>query len=131
MLSKRLERTRRSFSWKALHREKCVEIRSYNLKPGIRSEFHRLVIENALPMMKRWKVDVVAYGPSPHDGDSYYLIRSYASLKDRQSSQDAYYGSEEWRSGHRDAILALIDTHASIVLELEEATVNALRKSSH
>ena len=39
-----------------------VEIRSYNLKPGNRQEFHRLFVETALPMLQRWKVDVVAYG---------------------------------------------------------------------
>ncbi len=40
-----------------------VEIRSYNLVPGSREHFHRLVIEQSLPMLKRWNVDVVAFGP--------------------------------------------------------------------
>jgi hypothetical protein len=74
-----------------------VEIRSYNLKPGTRDEFHRLMLEQSLPMLKRWNVDVVACGPSIHDDDSYYLIRAYTSLADRQESQDAFYGSAEWR----------------------------------
>ena len=44
-----------------------VEILSYNLKPGTRAEFHRLFIEEAFPMLKRWNVDMVAYGSSLHD----------------------------------------------------------------
>jgi hypothetical protein len=40
-------------------------------------------------------VDVVAHGPSPHDETSYYLIRQYADLAERQRSQDAFYGSDE------------------------------------
>ena len=44
-----------------------VEIGSYNLKPGTREEFHRLFLEEALPMLKRLNVDVMAYGPSLHD----------------------------------------------------------------
>lgn len=106
-----------------------VEIRSYNLQPGTRDEFHRRMAEEALPMLRRWNVDVVAHGPSPHDADSYYLIRAYASLDDRQQSQDAFYGSDEWRSGPRAGIVGLIDSYASIVLELEPVTVDALRKS--
>jgi hypothetical protein len=51
-----------------------VEIRSYNLKDGPRDEFHRLFLKEALPMLKRWKIDVVA---------------------------EAFYGSEEWRQGLR------------------------------
>jgi hypothetical protein len=34
-----------------------VEIRSLNLKSGMREEFHRLYIEEALPLLKRWNFD--------------------------------------------------------------------------
>ena len=40
-----------------------IEIRSLNLKPGRREEFQRLYLEEALPLLKRWNFDVVAYGP--------------------------------------------------------------------
>lgn len=106
---------------------KFVEIRSYALKPGMREEFDRIASQQAIPMLRRWEVDVVAHGPSPHDDDSYYLIRAYASLADRQQSQDAFYGSQEWKDGPRAAILALIENFTSVVLELEPATVEALR----
>lgn len=81
----------------------------------------------AVPMLQRWKVDVVAYGPSPHDDVSYYVIRAYADMNDRQRSQDAFYGSDEWRQGPRDRILALIDTYATVLLDLDEASVESLR----
>jgi hypothetical protein len=105
-----------------------VEIRSYNLKPGSRDEFHRLVTEQSMPMLERWQVDVVDYGPSLHDADSYFLIRAYDSLEDRQQSQDRFYGSEEWRQGPREPILALIESFTSVVLEMDEATVQGLRR---
>ncbi len=104
-----------------------IEIRSYNLKPGTRDEFHRLSLEEALPMLKRWNVDVVAYGPSLHDENAYYLMRRYDSLTDRVQNEDAFYGSDEWRQGPREAILALIENYTEIVLELDEATVQGLR----
>ena len=105
-----------------------VEIRSYRLKPGTGADFHRLVVEQSLPMLKRWNVDVVAYGPSLHDADAYYLIRAYSSLSARQESQDAFYGSVEWRQGPRDAILALIESHTSFVIEMEEKELESLRR---
>jgi len=37
-----------------------IEIRSINLKPGRREEFHRLYLEEALPLLKRWNFDGVA-----------------------------------------------------------------------
>ena len=48
-----------------------VEIRSLNLKSGTREEFHRLYIEEALPLLERWNFDVVAHGPSLHDENTY------------------------------------------------------------
>lgn len=105
-----------------------VEIRSYTLKAGTRPMFHQLMHNKAMPMLKRWNVDVVAHGASRHDDNSYYLIRVYASLDERQQSQDAFYGSDEWIHGPREAILALIDTYTSIVLELDDATVDSLRR---
>ncbi len=106
---------------------KLIEIRSYNLKPGTRTEFHRLVLEESLPMLKRWGVDVVAFGPSLHDDDSYYLIRAYDSLADREASQAAFYGSAEWRQGPREAIVSKIDNDTSIVIELDLSTIAAMR----
>lgn len=105
-----------------------VEIRSYNLKPGTRASFHQMFIEESLPMLKRWGVEVVAFGPSPHDDDSYYLIRAYQDLADRQRSQDEFYGSDEWRNGPREPLIAMIDTYTSVVLEVDEATLRGLRR---
>lgn len=107
-----------------------VEIRSYALRPGTRAAFDRLMRDAAVPMLRRWRVDVVAHGPSPHDADAYYLIRCYRALAEREASQDAFYGSDEWRSGPREAMLALIDAYTSIVLDLDEAGIAALRRPS-
>jgi hypothetical protein len=107
---------------------KFVEIRTYNLKPGTRAEFHRLVVEQSLPMLRRWQVDVVAFGPSLHDDDSYFLIRAYTSLEDRERSQEAFYGSDEWRRGPRQAIVDCIENDASVVLEMDIDTIDRLRR---
>jgi hypothetical protein len=107
---------------------RVVEIRSYNLKPGTREQFHQLFLREALPMLQRWKVDVVSYGPSLHDTNSYFLMRSFSSVDDRQKSEDAFYGSDEWRKGPREAILAAIESYTTVVIHLDETTIRGLRK---
>jgi ketosteroid isomerase-like protein len=104
-----------------------IEIRSYNLKPGARDQFHALFVNEALPMLKRWKVDVVGYGPSLHDRDSYYLIRAFPGVAERQKSEDAFYGSDEWRSGPRERVLAAIDTFTTVVITVDAVTLKGLR----
>ena len=106
-----------------------IEIRSLNLKPGTREEFHRLYIEEALPLLQRWSFDVVAHGPSLHDENTYYVIRRYESLAQREQMEDAYYGSDDWRLGPREAMLALIESYVDVVLEVDEVTVGLRKKS--
>jgi hypothetical protein len=81
------------------------------------------VVEESIPMLERWGVDVVAFGPSLDDDDLYYLIRRYASLEELRRSQDAFYGSDEWREGPREAILALIESDISVVLPADSFPV--------
>ena len=108
---------------------RVVEFRSYNLRPGTGARFHALVTEKSLPLLAKWSVDVLAAGPSLHHGDCYFLIRAYDSLDHRQQSQDQFYSSADWRQGPREDIVALIESDTSVVLELTDASVAALRKS--
>jgi hypothetical protein len=108
---------------------RTVEIRSYNIVPGKRDEFHRLVIDESMPLLRRWNVDVVAYGLSSHDTTSYYLIRAFPGLREREQSEAAFYGSAEWRNGPRERILALIESYTTIVMELDSAAIAGLRAS--
>jgi hypothetical protein len=73
-------------------------------------------------------VDVVAYGPSQHDENTYYVIRLFGSLAHREQFEESYYGSDDWRQGPREALRALIDNYTDIALELDEDTVQGLRK---
>ena len=107
---------------------RVVEIRSYNLKPGSRERFHALFLREALPMLRRWNVDVVGYGPSLHDADSYFLVRGFPGVAERQTAEDAFYGSDEWRKGPREAILADIVSYTTVVLSLDAATIRGLRR---
>jgi len=69
-------------------------------------------------MLERWGVEAVAFGPSLDDEDRYLLIREYPSLEERQRSQDAFYGSDEWRQNYRDAVLPLIENYHTVLIRL-------------
>jgi hypothetical protein len=109
---------------------RIIEIRTYTLKPGSGPEYQRLFNEVAAPMLARWAIDVVAFGPSLGDASGYYLIRAFDDLDHRQRSEDTFYGSPEWREGPREAILALIESYTDLVLELDEQAIDGLRGQS-
>lgn len=108
--------------------KRLVELRSYRLKPGEADAFHRTVVERAVPLLREWGTDVVAFGPSAHAADSYFLARSYADLADLTARQDAFYGSEAWRAGPREAIVGRIESTLDTVLWLSDAAIEDMRR---
>ncbi len=93
-----------------------TEIRIYKFKTNSSEIFFKVFTEQSLPMMKRWKINVVDFGFSLIDKESFYLIRSYESVEQRKESQDAFYGSDEWISGPEKEIMSCIDTYNTVVI---------------
>lgn len=108
--------------------QRLVEIRSYQLKRGTATEFHAAVDATAVPMLREWGADVVAYGPSEHAPDTYYLIRAYVDIDDLNRRQDAFYGSDEWRNGPREEIVSRIESYLSTVLWMSPEAIEDLRR---
>jgi hypothetical protein len=93
-----------------------IEILTIDLKPGARDEFHITYVSEALPLLKKWNFEVLAHGPSLHDQNSYYVVRQFESLDERQRSEDAFYSSDDWQKGPRSRVLALADHFAYAVI---------------
>jgi hypothetical protein len=104
-----------------------IEILILDIKPGKRDQFHKLYERESLPLLKKWNIHVVAHGPSLHDANSYYVIRSFKSLQDRQELEDAFYNSGDWKDGPRTAILELVDHFAYTVIANETLQETAAR----
>jgi ketosteroid isomerase-like protein len=109
--------------------ERVLEIRSYNLTPGKRERFHEQFVRESLPLLRRWNVDVVAYGPSRHDRESYFLMRAFSSLEERDRIEQAFYDSPEWRNGPRASVLGAIASYTTIVIQVDDDTLSGLRGS--
>jgi len=106
---------------------RTVEIRSYKLHAGRGPAFERIFHERAGPMVRAYGMDVVAFGKSAHDDNSYYLIRAFDSLAHLTQSEDDFYGSEAWRSGPREELLSHIESYQDTVLQLSADAIEALR----
>jgi NIPSNAP len=98
-----------------------LDLRTYKLKPGAGAQFARILGSDALPMLDRFGVEVVAYGHSLDDPDTYYLVRGFGSAAERNERLDAFYGSEEWRRQQRERVLALIDSFHVLLLPVPPA----------
>jgi len=112
------------------HMNRIVEIRSYALKVGTAAEFHNVVTSTAIPMLRARGFDVVAFGPSPHDPNAYFLIRAFDDLADLQAQEETFYTSEAWRQGPREAIISRIESYLDTILSLSDESIDDMRKSN-
>jgi hypothetical protein len=98
-----------------------LEIRTYRLKPGATDEFVRLMRDRATRLLETFGIRVVSCGASlvAEDGRrDAFLIRAFGSVEDRDEKEEQFYGSDAWRFGPREAILSLIESYHTAVLEL-------------
>lgn len=109
---------------------RLIELRVYTLVAGMRDAFDARFREQVLPMLREAGIDVVGAGPSLHDVDSYCLIRAFASLDARQAALDAFYGSEAWLSRQEEAVMAMIASYNTVVLDASPELIERLAQDS-
>ena len=117
----------------SLPRERLLEIRTYRVRRGQQARLGDRMTA-ASPLLHRYEIDVVWMGPSVADDQHYILLRSFESLERREALEDAFYGSDEWRSGPREAIVSRIENSISVVIPsgdlhtAERSTVGSSRE---
>lgn len=107
-----------------------LEIRTYRLKPGGGDEFVRVMQEESVPLLEKVGIRVVACGASlvaEGGHEEAYLIRAFASLTEHREKEDAFYGSDAWKHGPREAIVSRIVNSHTIVLDVPESAALAFR----
>ena len=107
-----------------------VEIRSYKLKANEIDQFHAIVADVVVPMLRSVGMDVVAFGPSAHEPDAYFLVRAFQNLAHLRSEQDVFYGSSAWIQGPRQSIIGKIESFLNALLWLSPDSVRDLRDSN-
>ena len=106
--------------------KKLVEIRTYLLKPGTQTEFHTAMFEQALPMLHASGMDVVAFGTSAHEQDTYFLARAYPDKQAMVAQQNAFYNSKEWQQGPRSLLVDRIDSYLNTLIWLSDSISKSL-----
>jgi hypothetical protein len=106
--------------------EPVLDLRIYKLRLGRRETFASIFEDEALPMLRRYEIDVVGYGPSLADADRYYLARAFASSSQREQQLGAFYGSDEWQQGYEERVMELIEAFHTVVIPLTPGIAHAL-----
>jgi quinol monooxygenase YgiN len=107
---------------------RLLEIRTYRLKPGTIEAFHEVVHTKAVPMLRAKGMDVVAYGRSDHEEETYFLLRAYTNREALEREQTEFYGSEYWKMGPRSEVVDRIETYVNTLVWLSDVAVASMRE---
>ena len=108
---------------------KLVEIRTYKLKEGCAQPFVA-AFQNALPLVRASGMDVVAFGRSDHEHETFYLIRAYDDRAQLEAQQGAFYSSAAWRNGPRQPLIDCLEDYLNTLVWLSEQSVEDLRANN-
>jgi hypothetical protein len=104
-----------------------LEIRTYRLKPGTLAAFHDAMHTQDVPMIRGAGMDVVSYGTSDHEEETYFLIRAYKNRAALVFEQTHFYGSHQWKEGPRSALIDRIDTYLNTLVWLSPQAIEEMR----
>jgi hypothetical protein len=82
----------------------------------------------AVPMLMKAGMDVVAYGSSNHEEETYFLVRAYQSREALEREQQKFYSSAEWKDGPRSRLVDNIETYLNTLLWSSEEAINCMRE---
>jgi NIPSNAP len=108
--------------------KRLVEIRTYSLKPGALEEFHTAMVQHAAPLVRAAGMDIVAFGKSVHEQETYFLARAYADYEQLKAQQDAFYSSEAWKQGPRALLVSRIETYLNTLIWLSTESIEDMRR---
>lgn len=108
---------------------RTVEFLTYRLQPGSGQAFDAVMRKESAPLHRQAGIEIIAFGPSAHDADSYLLARAFESREQMEAVLSDFYASNAWQKGPRAAIIAAIDESHRYVCALDDQTINGLRSS--
>ena len=103
-----------------------LEMRFFTVKSGTREEFDRISREGTIPMMRRYGINVLDFGPMLNDEDGYFLLRAFRSEDDRVEKSQAIYATTEWEENYDAPVSAMIADYRTAVFPATRALAPAL-----
>jgi hypothetical protein len=75
-----------------------VEVRSYRIKPGRRTEFIQFFETRAVPALRSHGMKILGPLLDLENPNKFVWLRSFPSLEERDRMKDAFYEGELWKN---------------------------------
>lgn len=105
---------------------RVVEMRTYKLKPGRRTEFLSIFVEKSLPAHDRIGMRIVGPFPSIEEPDTFFFMRFFPDLASRDGMKNEFYEGPLWKNELEAKLMPMIDRYDVVLVEDSENKLAAL-----
>src|SRR5437763_7483339 len=93
-----------------------LEMRTYKIRPGKRTEFLEVLESKAIP--EHQKIGMKILGPflSIEDEDTFFWMRAFPDLKSREKMRTDFYEGKLWKEELEKKLMTIIEKYAGVVV---------------
>jgi hypothetical protein len=105
-------------------RPTIVEMRTYRIKPGLRSEFLRIFRSKSVPAHDEIGMKILGPFLSVESPDTFFFMRGFPDLPSREPMKAKFYEGELWKRELEHVLMPMIDTYEVVLVEDPEGLID-------
>jgi hypothetical protein len=105
----------------SIRRERAViiEMRTYKIKPGKRTEFLEIFETRSVPAHQAIGMKILGPFLSVDDPDTFFFMRGFPDLESRGPLKDKFYEGELWKRELEQKLMPMIEKYDVVLVEAE------------
>ena len=100
-----------------------IEMRTYNTKPGRRSQFLEIFRSKSVPAHAEIGMKILGPFLSVEDLDTFFWMRGFPDIPSREPMKTKFYEGELWKRELENVLLPMLETYEVVVVEDPEDLV--------
>jgi NIPSNAP len=102
---------------------RIIEMRTYKLKPGKRSEFLEIFRSKSMPAHAEIGMKILGPFLSIEDPDTFFFMRGFPDLASRDPMKAKFYEGELWKRELEDLLMPMIEKYDVVLVEDSEGSI--------
>lgn len=94
-----------------------IEMRTYKLKPGKRSEFLTIFRSRSMPAHAEIGMKIVGPFLSLDDPDTFFFMRAFPDLASREPMKARFYEGELWKGELENILMPMIERYDDVLVD--------------
>jgi len=97
-----------------------IEMRTYKMKPGKRTEFLEIFESKSVPAHQKIGMKILGPFLSVEDDDTFFFMRAFPDLKSREPMKHQFYEGKLWKQELEQKLMPMIEKYEVVVVEAKD-----------